>query len=206
MAFAARKAYYAPMTVKRLLVWMLEKLVELHLAVAAVLLVSTLLPTVSTAYTSLAAFAQAVTDNAHNAADDAVYMTRTFMGGSYAIYAFRTYLASAYVIVFYVYLSGLYLFASLLACLLDHKHYALSAVLAFGFSAAIICLRYVPIFDAATLREGAVLAMLGLGIVFSCALMGERLMGAKVKTTKVIKPKKATKPSVRRRVSLDLSE
>lgn len=194
------------MTFKRILVWLLEKLIELHLAVAAVLLVSTLLPATAGAYGSWHAFTQAVADNAQNAADDAAYMTRTFMGGSFTTYALKTYLACVYVIGFYVYLASLYLFTSLLACLFDHKHYALSAVLAFGFSVVVFCLRFVPIFDAATVREGAVLCALGLGIVFGCAVMGERLMGAGAKTAKASKAKKATKASVGRRVSFDLGE
>ena len=206
MAIAAVRAYYGRMTFKRLLVWLLEKLVELHLGVVVVWLVSTLLPTVSEAYTSLGAFGQAVVENAHNATDDAAYMTQSFMGGSYATYALKTYLACVYVIGFYVYLAGLYLFTSLLACLFDHRHYALSAVLAFTVSAIVFCIGFVPVFDAATLRAGLVLFGLGLGIVFGCAVMGERLMGVSAKPAEKAKPQKAKKTSVRRRVSLNLSE
>ncbi|ESQ87449.1 hypothetical protein ABAC460_19170 [Asticcacaulis sp. AC460] len=160
---------------KRLLVWLIEKLFELHLAIAAVLIVKIFLPLSGDAYTSLSAFAAGVQDTYRGALEDAAYVSANFLGGSYVNYAFQTYLAAAYVVVRYAYLASLYIFLSLLACLLGQRHYVRNAVAAFGFAALIFAWRFVHAYDLDMLRLAIAVIVLGLGAVLWSAWLGEGL-------------------------------
>ncbi|ESQ75661.1 hypothetical protein [Asticcacaulis sp. AC402] len=160
---------------KRVLVWLVEKLFELHLAVAAVLIVKVFLPLSDDAYVSLNAFAGGIEDTYRGTVEDAAYVTTNFLEGSYTAYAVQTYLASVYVVAVYGYLSSLYIFASLLACLLGDRHYVRNALAAYGFGAVIFLVRFVHAYDLDMLRLAVAMLVLGLGVVLWTAAMGEGL-------------------------------
>jgi hypothetical protein len=163
------------MDFRRVLVWLVEKLFELHLAVAAVLIVKVFLPLSDDAYTSLSAFAAGVGDTYRGALEDAAYVSANFLGGSYVSYVLQTYLAAVYVVVKYAYLASLYIFLSLLACLLGQRDYVRNAVAAFGFAALIFAWRFVHAYDLDTLRLALAVIGLSLIAVLWSAWLGEGL-------------------------------
>ncbi|EGF93504.1 hypothetical protein ABI_19440 [Asticcacaulis biprosthecium C19] len=179
------------MDFRRILAWLVEKLFELHLAIAAVLLVKFFLPLSGDAYTSLGAFAAGVRDTYAGALEDAAYVSANFLEGSYLNYAFQTYLAAAYVVVRYAYLASLYIFLSLLACLLGQRHYIRNAVAAFGFAAVIFGWRFVHAYDLDMLRMAVAVLALGLIAVLWSALTGEglyRRLNGKVTPSRPLSP------------------
>ena len=190
------------MTFRRFLAWLVEKLFELHLAVAVVLIVKFFLPMSAESYAGRDAFALGVRDTYQGALDDAVFVTGSFMKGSYLTFAGQTYLAAVYVVVLYGYLASLYIFASLLACLFGQGHYVRNALIAYVFAAAIFWWRFVRAYDADMLRMAAVFMVLGVAAVAWSAWCGEglnRRLGGKrapVRTPAV--------KSGHRRVRLDL--
>lgn len=187
------------MPFKRFLIWLVEKLFELNLAVAAVLIVEFFLPLSPDAYVSLDAFAAGVRDTYAGAVEDAAYVTSGFMGGSWWRYAANTWLAALWVVVLYGYLASLYLFLSLLACLLGERNHVRNALIAYGLAAAFFVWRFVHAWDADMWRLLSAMIVLGLGIAAWSAWLGEGLYGSGQKATR------GGQPSSRRRVRLDLS-
>lgn len=176
---------------KRFLTWLVEKLVELHLGIAALLLVKFFVPVTPQAYQSLGGFVRGVRETYAAAYDDASYVAGNFLGGP-ADYALNTYLGSAYVIGFYFYLSSLYILLSLLALGLSRGHYLRNALLAFIVSFGLFCLRFIHVYDSTNIYAGIALFGLGAVIVLISAGLGQRLGGP-------------AKPSVDGRVRLDFS-
>lgn len=191
------------MPFKRFLTWLVEKLFELNLAVAVVLLVKFFLPLSAENYTSLTAFATGVHDTYRNAMDDATYVTGMFMQGSPIKYALKTWFAAIYVVVFYGYLSSLYAFTSLLAALLGPRHHVRNCLIAYGVSAGVFWWQFVHAYDAETLRMAAAFIVLGVGVVVWAAYSGDRFyhrIGGKDPAPKHPSPSK----SVGGRIRLDL--
>lgn len=188
------------MTFRRFATWLVEKLFELHLAVVVLLIVKFCLPLTPQSFDSFQAFSHGVAETWRASLDDAAYVTKTFMDGSYAQYAWNTYIAAAYVIVFYAYMSSLYIFISLLACLLSHRHYVLYALLAYVAGFAIFCLRFVHAYDYEMIRMGVALFVLGLLVVAVSAQFGAGL------DARLQSPKAAGKPSGPRRIGFELSQ
>ena len=188
------------MTFRRFGTWLVEKLFELHFAVAVLLIVKFFLPLTPQSFDSVAAFSHGIAETYRASLDDAAYVTKTFMDGSYGQYAWNTYAAAVYVIVFYGYVSSLYIFTSLLACLLLHKHYVVYALLAYGAGFAIFCLRFVHAYDYEMIRMGVALFVLGLLVVAASARFGAALDAR-------LQPKKsALKTSGPRRIGFELSQ
>ncbi len=163
------------MTFRRFITWLIEKLFELHFAVAVLLIVKFFLPLTPQSFDSVTAFTTGVSETWRASLDDAAYMTRTFMDGAWPLYAWRTYVAAIYVIVVYGYLSSLYIFTSLLACLLGRRHYVVYALLAYAAGFAIFCWRFVHAYDFEMVRIGVALFVLGLLVVAAAARFGSRL-------------------------------
>ncbi len=188
------------MTFRRFATWLVEKLFELNFAVFVLLIVKFCLPLTPQSFDSFPAFANGVSETWRASLDDAAYVTRTFMDGSYGLYALKTYAAAAYVIVFYGYVSSLYIFTSLLACLLSHRHYVLSALVAYVAGFAIFCLRFVHAYDYEMVRMGVALFVLGLLVVAGSARFGAGLDGH-------LRPRKmAVQTSGPRRIGFELSQ
>ncbi|MEI9904633.1 MAG: hypothetical protein WDN06_12155 [Asticcacaulis sp.] len=118
-------------------------------------------------------------------------MAGNFLGGPLD-YALNTYLASAWVIGFYFYISSLYVLLSLLAAALSHAHYGRNALVAYGLSFGLFCLRFVHVLDSSNLYAGIALFVLGAIIVWISAGVGVRLSGPSA-------------PSMHGRVRLDFS-
>ena len=162
------------MTFRRFLTWLVEKLFELHLAIAVVLVVKFFLPLTAESYTSVPAFIQGVRDTWHGAMDDAAYVTGSFLQGNYARYALKTYLASLYVVVFYGYVASLYLFTSLLAVMLGPRHHVRNCLGAYLCSLIVFFWRYVHAYDADMIYMATAFMGLGTVVVTVVAFAGER--------------------------------
>ncbi len=180
---------------RRFLVWIVEKLAELNLGAAALLLVKFLLPVTRQAYASPDAFVQGVRDTFAAASDDASFVAGTFMGNSDMTYAMHAWLAAVWVIGFYFYVSSLYILLSLLALALARGHYRLNALVAYLLAFAVFAFRFVHVYDDENLISGTALLALGAVVALVSAAIGERLAGG----THV-------KPSVAGRMRLDLSQ
>ncbi len=163
---------------RRFLIWIVEKLVELNLGAAVLLLVKFVLPVAPQAYTGVAAFAQGVRDTFAAASDDASFVAGTFMGDSGLTYAGHAWLAAVWVIGFYFYVSSLYVLLSLLALGLARGHYLLNAMVGYLLAFAVFAVRFVHVYDAENLISGAALLVLGAVVVLISAAVGERLSGA----------------------------
>ena len=177
------------MTFRRFATWLVEKLVELHLAVAMLLIVKLFLPLAPQSFDSVQAFGNGVAETWQSSIDDAAYVTHTFMEGSWPVYIFRTYAASVYVVVVYAYLSSLYVFMSLLACLITHRHYVRYALLAFVASLAVFCWRFIHAWDIDMVRLLVALFVAGLAVVAVSAWFGIWLDGRLGGKRAVVEPK-----------------
>ena len=92
-------------------------------------------------------------------------MSQTYLGGSYLSYALQTYVAAVYVVVFYFYLSSLYVLISLFIAMASRRDYTMRALIAYGISCAILCLVWAPVADLQNVCFAAVLFVLGIGVV-----------------------------------------
>ncbi len=179
---------------KRFLIWLFEKLVELHLGVVALLLVKFFMPVTPEAYQSIDAFFRGVQDTFAAASDDASFVAGNFLGDSALTYALNAYVASLFVIGFYVYVSSLYVLLSLLAVALSrHGGYMRNAAIAYVLAFALFCARFIHVYDTSNLYAGGALFVLGMMAVLASAAIGRRLSGG------------AAKPSVQGRIRLDFS-
>ena len=186
------------MTFRRFGTWLVEKLFELHLAVFVLLIVKFFLPLTPQSFDSIAAFSHGVAETWRASLDDAAYVTKTFMGGAWGQYAWNTYAAAVYVIVVYGYVASLYIFTSLLACLLSHRHYVVYALVAYVAAFAVFCLRFVHAYDFEMIRMGVALFVLGLLVVAASARFGAGL---------AVQPKKAAvSTSGPRRIGFEFSQ
>ncbi len=180
---AYRRGSQADMTFKRFLIWLLEKLIELHLAVVVLLCVKWLLPSDVASFTSWAAFATGVQDAFHTNLDDALYMVGNFMGGDWGQYVWHTYRAAVWMTGVYFYAASLYTLTSLFACLLSRTYYVRLAVAAYLVSSVICTLSFWRAWDAGNARLGAALFIGGLVVVMISALIGKGV-GADKKTAR----------------------
>lgn len=172
---AYRRGSQDDMTFKRFLVWLLEKLIELHLAVVLLLCVKWLLPAEAASFISWRALVSGVRDAFQSNLEDAVYMIRSFMGGDGWLYVWRTYLAAVWITGFYFYAASLYVLTSLFACLLSGTHYVRLALMAYILSSTICALSFWSALDLANARLGATLFLGGLAVMGISALIGKRL-------------------------------
>ena len=163
------------MTFRRFLTWIAEKLVEWQLFAALLLLVKFVLPTSPAAYASLDAFTAGVNSQWFASIDEAAYMTRAFMGGSYFQYGLKTYEAAAYVVGIHLYFWSFYLATSILACVVGPRGYLLRAWLALAVSAVVLALRLRDQVDIGNACLGGALFTGGLIVVTLSALFGEAL-------------------------------
>jgi hypothetical protein len=170
------------MTFRRFLIWLIERAVELQLAIACMIAVKFLLPMSAGSYASLDVFVAAVRETYRANIDEAGFVTRAFMDGDGGLYLWKTWLASAYTLGFYVYLQGLYLFASLLARRISQGRDTLYSVYAFLLSFALICALFVighdGLPDMTSLRLALCLLIGGLFSVTLSAQFG-KLFGGK---------------------------
>ena len=188
------------MTFQRFLRWCVEKIVELHLAVAALLCVKFFMPVSPASYTTWQAFTQGVSETWQSSIDDASYMAQTYLGGSYISYALQTYVAAVYVVVFYFYLSGLYVLISLFIAMVSRRNYTMRALVGYGISCVFLCLMWAPVADVQNMCFAAVLFVMGIAVVALSARLGE------TRDKPVKRKAKPAKPAASgtRRVSLDL--
>ena len=131
------------MTFRRFLIWLAERAVELQLAITCLIAVKFLLPVNAESYTGFEVFVTAVRETLRANIDEAGFVTRAFMDGDWGLYLWKTWLASAYMLGFYVYLQGLYLFASLLARRISRGRDTLNSLYAFLLSFVLICALFV---------------------------------------------------------------
>ncbi len=169
------------MTPRRFLAWLIEKLVEVHLAIAGLIAVKMLLPLTPGSYASPAAFLSGVAETLRAGADEASFVTHTLLNGSWGAWLGQTYLAAAWTIGLYIYLRALYAFTSLFAALVSGRHYVRNQVLAFLFSFAVFCGLYRADRDATSVSLAACLLVGGLAVVIVSALIGKRLAGVTAK-------------------------
>lgn len=162
---------------RRFLAWLAEKLLELHLGVAALLAVKFCLPVTRAAYGSVSAFVGGVRETVAASADDAAYVAHDVFAGSWLGYGLGSYLSAIYVIGFYFYLSSLYILLSLLACAWGGRHYRLHAMAAYSLAFAFFCLRFVRVYDDDNLLAGTALFVLGLIAAGISAAFGQSLAG-----------------------------
>ncbi len=197
------------MTFRRFLAWIVEKLFELQLFVIALIVVKFVLPTGVRNFESLPAFMSGAREQWFSSLDEASYMTRAFMNGSYADYALRTYEAAAYVIGIHFYFWSFYLFTSIFACLAGDRGYVRNAVLAFWVSAGVLAWRSRDVLDLQSVYMAGALLAGGTVVVVIAALFGKwidfRLSGGKSFAEMARKAQARKQQSVRGRVRFDLS-
>jgi len=179
------------MAVQRFFVWVLEKVLELQLAVVVLLASQWFLPTDSESFSSLESLSAGMAERFHTHLDDAFYVTQTFMAGEWWRYAERSYLAATYLICLHFYGTSLYALMSLLACILGRTHYLRAALLAYLASLALMSSFFVSVYDASTFRLATVLFSGGL-----LAVMGGVFLGKKFSATV---PAKLPIPAKKRR-------
>ena len=198
------------MTFRRFLAWIVEKLFELQLFVIALIAVKFVLPTGVHSFDSLQAFVSGAREQWFSSLDEASYMTRAFMGGSYALYGLRTYEAAAYVIGIHFYFWSFYLFTSIFACLAGERHYVAKAILAFWVSAGVLAWQSREMFDLQSVYLAAALLAGGTAMVLVAALFGTwvdfRLSGGRTFAEISRKVQARKQQSVRGRVRFDLSQ
>jgi len=198
------------MTFRRFLAWIVEKLFELQLFIIALIAVKFILPTGVHSFESLDAFVAGAREQWFSSLDEASYMTRAFMGGSYAMYGLRTYQAAAYVIGIHFYFWSFYLFTSIFACLAGERGYVQKAVLAFWVSAGVLAYRQRDMLDLQSIYLAAALLTGGTVVVILAALFGKwvdfRLSGGKSLAEMARNAHDRKQQSVRGRVRFDLSQ
>jgi len=167
------------MTARRFLIWLLEKVIELHLAIAVLLLARIFLPLLADHYANVNDVARGLAEAVRGWGEDAAYQVATFVDGSWPRFLWHTYRDAAYTVLFYGYFGSLYVFTSLLAGLLANGRHVRVAVLAYVTSFAIFCARFVHVFDTDMQRMIAVLFTGGLTVVLVSAAIGARMAGGK---------------------------
>ncbi len=189
------------MTFRRFLAWIIEKLVELQLFALLLIAVKFVLPISANAYVSFAAFGRGVNDQWFASVDEASYMTRAFMGGSYLDYGLKTYEAALYVVGTHFYFWCCYLITSILACVIGRRGYVPRAWLAFVISAIVLAVRLHGQVDPQNFYLAAALFVGGVAVVTVTALFG---LGLDSWLSGARNPK-PPKPSANGRVRFDLS-
>ncbi|ESQ94618.1 hypothetical protein [Asticcacaulis benevestitus] len=179
------------MTFRRFFIWLIERAVELQLAIACLIAVKFLLPVSDASYASLETFTAAVRETLRTNLDEAGFITRAFMDGDRGLYLWKTWLASAYTLGFFVYLQGLYLFSSLLARRISQGRDTLYALAAFLLSFVLICALFVighdGLPDMTSVRLALCLLMAGLMVVTLSAQLG-KLLGGQSVPAKPVRP------------------
>ncbi|CAL4868632.1 hypothetical protein MMA231_02921 [Asticcacaulis sp. MM231] len=177
------------MTFRRFLIWLIERAVELQLAIACLIAVKFLLPVSDASYASVETFTAAVRETLRANLDEAGFITRAFMDGDRGLYLWKTWLASAYTLGFFVYLQGLYLFSSLLARRISQGRDMLYALAAFLLSFVLICALFVighdGLPDMTSVRLALCLLMGGPMVVTLSAQLGKLLGGQSVRAKSV---------------------
>ncbi len=163
------------MTFRRFLTWIVEKLVEWQLFAGLLILVKFAFPTSPGNYVSWQAFTAGASSQWSASIDEAAYMTRAFMGGSYFEYGLKTYEAAAYIVGIHLYFWSFYLATSILACVIGPKGYLPRAWLALAVSAVVLGVRLRDQIDIGNACVGGVLFLGGLIVVTVSALFGEAL-------------------------------
>jgi len=163
------------MIVRRFLVWLVEKAIELHLAILVLVLARIFMPVVADGFSGF----QDVTDAWQGWIDDAAYQVTTFMDGSWPRFLWRTYCDAAFSVIFYGYFGSLYIFMSLLAGLLATGTHVRMALVAYVAAFAVFCWRFVHTFDSDMRLMLVSLFLCGLLVVALSAAVGAKLSGDK---------------------------
>lgn len=136
------------MGVRRFLAWIMERLLEMQLFVAVVLLVKFLWPMTPGAYVDGQTFIDGVAQTWAGSLDDADFMTRAYLGDSYFLYGWRTCGAAAYVVAHDFYFTAFYLPASAIAWLLSASGgHVRNALIAYLISAGYLAWRLIALYD-----------------------------------------------------------
>ncbi len=136
------------MGIRRLLAWIMEKLLELQLFIVVLLLVKFLWPLTPGAYVNGSTFVNGVAQTWSGALDDADFMTRAYLDDSYFLYGWRTCGAAAYVVAHDFYFAGFYIVTSGIALLLSgNGGYIRNALFAFVLSAGYVVWRQIDAYD-----------------------------------------------------------
>ena len=169
------------MTFRRFLIWLAERAVELQLAIMCLVAVKFLLPVSAGSYAGLETFAVAARETLRANIDEAGFVTRAFMDEDWGLYLWKTWLASAWTLGFYVYLQGLYLFSSLLARRISQGRDTLYSVYAFLLGFVLICALFVidheGLPDMSSVRLALCLLVFGLLSVTLSAQFGKLFKG-----------------------------
>lgn len=172
------------MTFRRFLIWLAERAVELQLAITCLIAVKFLLPVSAESYTGFEVFVTAVRETLRANIDEAGFVTRAFMDGDWGLYLWKTWLASAWTLGFYVYLQGLYLFSSLLARRISQGRDTLYSVYAFLLGFVLVCALFVidheGLPDMNSVRLALCLLVFGLISVTLSAQFGKLFAGEPV--------------------------
>jgi hypothetical protein len=190
------------MTFRRFIAWIAEKLLEWQLFVLLLLAVKFLLPVDLNSYQTFDTFMAGVEAQWYASLDEAAFMADAFMGGSYAAYAWKTWLAAGWMVGIHLYFWSFYIFTSIFAGLRGSKGYMPRAILAFLVSAGILAWRQRAMFNTQALYlSGALLAGGVIVVLISTAFgnaLDARMAGQK-------RGGVSPEPSVRGRVRLDFS-
>lgn len=198
------------MTFRRFLAWIIEKLFEMQLLVLLLVAVKFLLPTGLDAYSSLPAFISGMSAQWYASLDEAAFMSSAFMEGNYAVYAYRTWQAAAWVIGIHFYFWSFYLFTSIFACLAGDRGYLRNAILAFLVSAGVLVWRQREMFDIHNIALAITLLSGGVLVVIVSCLFGRyvdfRLAGGRTMQERIQTVRAGKRDSSRGRVRFDLSQ
>lgn len=190
------------MTFRRFIAWIAEKLLEWQLFVLLLLAVKFLLPTDLASYQTFDTFVAGAESQWYASLDEAAFMTNAFMGGSYAAYAWKVWVAAGWLVGIYLYFWSFYLFTSIFAALRGPKGYTPRAIVAFLISACILAWRQRAMFDIQALYLGGALLAGGLVVVMISTAFGN-FLDARMAGQKMARP--ARPQSARGRVRLDFS-
>lgn len=167
------------MTVRRFLVWLVEKVIELHLAILVLVLARIFMPAAADGFTGVQGALHQVGEAWQGWIDDAAYQVATFMDGSWPRFLWRTYGDAAVSVIFYGYFGSLYIFMSLLAGLLANGTHVRLALVAYVAAFAVFCWRFVHAFDSDMRLMLISLFLAGLMVVTLSAAIGAGLSGNK---------------------------
>ncbi|MBP2160838.1 MULTISPECIES: hypothetical protein [Asticcacaulis] len=190
------------MTFRRFIAWIAEKLLEWQLFVLLLLGVKFLLPTDLASYQTFDTFVAGAESQWYASLDEAAFITNAFMGGSYASYVWKAWVAAGWLVGIHLYFWSFYLFTSIFAGLRGPKGYTPRAVVAFLISAGILAWRQRAVFDIQALYLGGALLTGGLLVVLISTAFGN-FLDARMAGQKTARPGRPQ--SARGRVRLDFS-